>query len=266
MRFGVSPPWPARALGMVAVASLLMATSSSPADAQRRRGGGWGGGRGECMGVVEPNMPYDGRFIFARIRYAEIYSNGWAYDYPCTEKNFATILKEITTVRAYMDGGNVFDFDDPELFRFPIAYVSEPGYWYPTPAEAEGLRTFLAKGGFVIFDDFHYAQEWMVFEAGLRKALPNAKIVALDASHPVFDSFFRISALNLTYPGNPSLQSEFYGVYEDNDPAKRLMVVINYNNDLGNYIEHSGGGWYPVNLSNEAYRYVVNYIMYGMTR
>ena len=254
-----------RRIGLACLAAIVLATVAGEADAQRRgrRGGGFGG---ECQGAVEPNIPYDGRFVFARIRYAEIYSTGWQYDYPCTERNFATILKEITAVRPYMDGGNVFDFDDPELFRFPIAYVSEPGYWFPSDSEAEGLRAFVAKGGFVIFDDFHFAQEWMVFEAGLRKALPDAKIVPLDASHPVFDSFFRISSLSLTYPGDPSLQAEFYGVYEGNDPKKRLMVMINYNNDLGNYVEHSGGGWYPVNLTNDAYKYVVNYIMYGMTR
>ena len=247
-------------------AALAVSTVASSLEAQRRGRRGGGGGGGECRGFLEPNTPYDGRFIFARIRYREIYTDGWAYDYPCTEKNFTLILKEITAVRSYMDGGNVFDFDDPELFRFPIAYVSEPGYWYPTESEALGLRTYLAKGGFVIFDDFHYANEWMVFESGLRKALPNAQIVPLTPSHPVFDSFFSITAFTLTYPGNPSLQTEYYGVFEDNDPKKRLMIVINYNNDLGNYIEHSGGGWYPIELSNDAYKYVVNYIMYGMTR
>src|SRR5687768_13277262 len=135
-----------RRIGLACLAAIALATDAADADAQRRgrRGGGFGGG-GECQGAVEPNIPYAGRFVFARIRYAEIYSTGWQYDYPCTERNFATILKEITAVRPYMDGGNVFDFDDPELFRFPIAYVSEPGYWFPSDSEAEGLRAFVAK-------------------------------------------------------------------------------------------------------------------------
>ena len=239
---------------MTALAASWLALGAGPAAAQ------------ECMGYVEPNRPYDGRFIFARIRYAEVRSNGWQYDYPCTEINFGTILSEITTIKPYKDGGNVFDFDDPELFRFPVAYVSEPGYWYPSPAESEGLRNFVAKGGFVMFDDFHYAQEWMVFERGLRTALPDAKIYPLDRSHPIFDSFYKVDPFSMTYPGNPSLPSEFYGIFEDNDPKKRLMIMINYNIDIGNYIEHSGRNWYPVNLSNEAYKFAVNYIVYAMTR
>jgi hypothetical protein len=241
--------------------AMLVALAATSAHAQRRFGGG--GGR---RVYIAPNVPYDGRFTFARISYAEIYSVGWSYDYPDTERNFATILREITSIHPYMDGGNVFAFDDPELFKYPVAYVSEPGYWYPSKSEADGLRDYLAKGGFVIFDDFNYANEWMVFESGLRQALPNAKIVPMDASHPIFDSFFRISSLEMTYPGRPSLQAEFYGIYEDNDPKKRLMVIINYNNDIGDYLEHSGQGWYPVNLTNDAYKFAVNYIMYGMTR
>ena len=260
-RMTMSRPLP-RWREWAALVVIGAAVVSSPAEGQRRRGGfgGFGGA------YIEPNVPYDGRFTFARIRYEEVYSNGWAFDYPDTERNFATILREITSMKPYMDGGNVFTFDDPELFRFPIAYVSEPGFWYPSRAEAEGLRDYLAKGGFVIFDDFNYAQEWMVFEAGLRQALPNAKIVPMDPSHPIFDSFFRIASLDMTYPGRPSLPAEFYGVYEDNDPKKRLMVIINYNNDIGDYLEHSGRGRYPVNLTNDAYKFAVNYILYGMTR
>ena len=249
-----------------AAAIALVVLAAAPAEAQR----GWRGGRGVCNtpagDAIAPNIPYDGRFVFARIRYAEGPGSGWCYDYPFTELNFATILKEITTVRAYMDGGNVYTFDDPELLKFPVAYVSEPGFWYPSPSEAQGLRDYLAKGGFVIFDDFNYDQEWMVFEYGLRTALPNAKIVPMDPSHPIFDSFFRIGSLAMTYPGRPSLPAEFYGVYEDNDPKKRLVMIINFNNDIGDYLEHSGQGRFPINLTNDAYKFAVNYIMYSMTR
>ena len=41
--------------------------------------------------------------------------------------------------------------------------------------------------------------------------------------------------------------------------------MINYNNDIGDYMEWSGTWWLPVNLTNEAYKLAVNYIVYGMT-
>jgi hypothetical protein len=95
--------------------------------------------------------------------------------------------------------------------------------------------------------------------------LPGARIDRLDLSHPVFHSFFDIRTLDMDYPSNPWLKAEFLGIHEDNDPAKRLMVVINYNNDIGDYMEWSETNIWPVNVTNEAYKFAINYIMYGLT-
>ena len=63
----------------------------------------------------------------------------------------------------------------------------------------------------------------------------------------------------------PGLKAEFLGIHEDNDPRKRLVVIINYNNDIGDYMEHSDQGWWPVNISNDAYKLATNYIIYGLS-
>ena len=57
----------------------------------------------------------------------------------------------------------------------------------------------------------------------------------------------------------------FRGLYEDNDPKKRLMMVVNYNTDISQYWEWSGRGLRPFDETNEAYKLGVNYIVYGMT-
>jgi hypothetical protein len=154
--------------------------------------------------------------------------------------------------------------DDPALLKYPVAYLSEPGYWIPNDREAAGLRTWLAKGGFLIVDDFMRG-EWFNFEESMLRVLPGARIVRLDASHPVFDAFYHIGSLDMVYPHDPGLKAEFLGIHEDNDPTKRLMVVINYNNDIGDYMEWSGDGFWPVNITNDAYKLAINYIIYGMT-
>ena len=77
----------------------------------------------------------------------------------------------------------------------------------------------------------------------MRRVLPAGRIDRLDVTHPVFNTFFAIKSLDVPYPGTAgprALMGEFFGIYEDNDPAKRLMVVINYNMDLGDYVEWSG--------------------------
>lgn len=213
---------------------------------------------------IEPNVPYDGRFTFARIRYTVYRRSGWEFDYPTMERHLMEMIRETTSLQPHVTGSNIHAFDDPELLKYPIAYLSEPGYWLPSESEGAGLRNYLAKGGFLIVDDFMRG-EWRNFEAQIRRTLPKAQIARLDISHPIFNSFFRIKSLDMVYPHDSSLKSEFLGIFEGNDPSKRLLVVINYNNDIGDYMEHSEQGWWPVNISNDAYKFAINYIIYGLT-
>ena len=105
--------------------------------------------------VWEPNVPYDGKFTFARISYT-VYGrrSGWEYDYPAMERHLMTMVEEITELQPHRTGSNIHALDDPELLKYPVAYLSEPGYWHPSESEVLGLRTYLAKGGFLIVDDF----------------------------------------------------------------------------------------------------------------
>ena len=214
---------------------------------------------------VEPNARYDGRYTFVRLRYTVHSRSGWEFDYPAMERNFMTIVNDLTTLRPHVRESNVLAMDDPELARYSIAYLSEPGYWMPDAREAAGLREWLVKGGFLIVDDF-LLRQWDNFERSMRLVLPGARIVRLDASHPIFDSFFHISTLDgMWHPGTPSARAQYFGIYERNDPSRRLLAIINYNNDIGDYMEWSGEGWYPVNMSNDAYKFATNYLVYGLT-
>ena len=223
----------------------------------------------------EGNVPYDGRFTFARIRFGVGLTAGsfrgggrglppWAHDYPRAERNFMNILRETTFLQPYMDGGNIFTTDDRELTRFPLAYISEPGYWNPTESEVEGLRNYLLKGGFLIADDFRDA-DWFNFDAQMKRVIPGAEFVELDETHMIFDSFFRIESLKSLASPTYRVVPAYLGLHEENDPERRLMVIANYNNDIGEYWEYSDTGWLPIDLSNEAYKLGVNYVIYAMT-
>ena len=238
------------------VAAVAFIATFGLAHAQRFRGP-----------AIEPNVPYDGRFTFVRLQYTNLGGRGgWAFDYPAMERNFMTILEELTTVGPHVKGSNVLTMDDTALFHYTIAYLSEPGYWAPNDREAEGLRNWLKKGGFLIVDDF-FGRQWLQFEDAMRQVLPDARIVDLDVSHPIFNSFFTIATLEgLSHPSNPAYRAIYRGIYEDNDPRKRLMVIINYNNDIGDFMEWSGEGWYPINFTNDAYKLATNYVVYGLSR
>lgn len=216
--------------------------------------------------LTAEKIPYDPRFTFtfARPRHGVEYGRGeppWAHDYPRAERNFARILESVTLIRPNLTASNVFTQDDPDLFTSPVLYVSEPGFWTMNEAEAEALRQYLAKGGFMIFDDFR-DDHWYNFEEQIRRIVPGGRLVQLDESHPIFHSFFDIRIDETQgYYGPVS----FHGVFEDNDPAKRLLLVAGYNHDLGELWEFSDTGLVPVDLTNDAYKYGVNYVMYALT-
>jgi hypothetical protein len=49
------------------------------------------------------------------------------------------------------------------------------------------------------------------------------------------------------------------------DDTGRLMMVVNYNNDISDYWEWSDDPLVPIEQSNQAYKYGVNYVMYALT-
>lgn len=225
--------------------------------------------------VPYENFPYNGHFTFVRVKFEPTrWGRGphawgldlkWNHDYPTSEKNLMTILQHHSTLAPNMGKGNILGLDDPEIFKYPWAYLCEVGFWYPTDEEAENLRNYLLKGGFLVVDDF--IMDWQLenFKEQMARVLPGYSLVELDASHPIFDSFFHIGALNFVHPNFPEIIPVYYGFFEDNDPKKRLMVIANYNNDVGEYWEWSGTGWVPIDISNEAFKFGVNYVIYGMT-
>jgi uncharacterized protein DUF4159 len=252
---------------------VTLAGVAVSAAAQRRFFYGWD--------ETVTNVAYDGRFTFVRVRYTPAPGGYWAggrpsweHGYPLAEQNLVEIMREISVLDAHVDGFNVLTLDDPQLFKYPVAYIIEVGWWTLTPAEVSGLRSYLAKGGFLIVDDFKPAGwrgipggGWEPFVAAIQRVLPDVRLFDMDAGHPIFHSFFEIPpALLSDFPqaynyGRP----EFRGIYEDNDPRKRLMVIVNYNTDVSQYWEWSGRGLRPFDDTNEAYKLGVNYLMYGLT-
>ena len=218
-------------------------------------------------------VPYDGRFTFVRLQWGSGrgfgrrfgWDSAWNHDYPRAEQHLSLILRELTYLDARTDGSRILTLDDPELFRYPIAFMWEPGFWNLTDTEAESFRAYLQKGGFAVFEDFDGPQQWNHFEAQMRRVLPDGRFIKLENAHRIFDTFFRIENIESIVHPMTGQRPSYLGIFEDNDPSKRLMVVANFDNDVPEYWEWSGQGLYPFDASNEAYKLGVNYLIYGLT-
>lgn len=259
--------WRPVAVGLLT--AVVTVASSADLEGQRRRGGrrGWNGS--DLSLYQELNTPYTGEFTFVRLYYRTSSFDpnpGWSHDWPVAERNFAEIMDALTTIGPRLGGGNVLAMDDPELFKFPVAYLSEPGDWRMNAGEAKNLGDYLLKGGFLIIDDMGGPQHFRMAEQGLGFVLPGLQLVKLDVTHPIFDSFFHLEQSNIDMP-HPYWggMSSYWGIFEDNDPGARLMVIVNHDNDIGDYMEWSDSGFIPIELSNEAYKLGVNYVVYALT-
>ncbi len=226
---------------------------------------------------LPPNTPYDGRFTFVRMKYTTLPGGywyqglpAWMHGYPVADSNLMKIMKEVSDLDAHVEEINVTAWDDPAIFKYPVAYVIEAGWWDMTDAEAVAIRAYLRKGGFIIVDDFKKpggigGGGWDVFERNMRRVDPNIRFFEMDASHPIFHSFFEIDRLD-NFPQAYNVGAPiFRGVYENNDPSQRLEMIINYNTDISQFWEWSATGLRPVDETNEAYKLGVNYLIYGVT-
>jgi hypothetical protein len=267
-----------RLLALAALAVLMAVGSASRRDVVRA--GHSEGSKNHAplaapQDLEEWNSPYDGRYHFVRLRFAAGGGGGgfgrrrgggapWSHDFPRADRNFMKILDETTFVAPLVDGSNILGLDDPRLFQYPIAYIVEVGAWQPTDEEVQALSEYLEKGGFLIVDDFRGSYDLGNFEFQMNRVLPGVQLFALDDSHEIFDAFFRIDPLAVIPPYGGQFPV-FYGIFENNDPDGRLLAVVNYNNDIAEYWEFSDYGYYPIDLSNEAYKLGVNYIVYALT-
>ena len=222
------------------------------------------------------DLRYDARVTFVRLRWttgtfgalpAGMGTNFWLHEFPRAEQNLMSVLGDFTLVNANTDRSLVLPLDDPDLFKHPIAMLWEPGFWVMTDEQAERLRAYMLKGGFIIFNDFE-TRQWDNFAAQLKRVLPDAQLLKLDARHPIFNVFFSIEQIDKPNPINHHLAGftpEYFGVFEDNDPTGRLMAIVNYNTNLGEYWQLAGTGLLPFDAENTGFQIGVNYMMYGLT-
>ena len=264
------------ALPRALVITFIVVLLAAIALAQRGGFDGFGFG-GPVRFQMQPNARYDGRFTFVRVNYESAPGGywyrglpAWAHGYPVAEQNLMKIMNELSYLGANEEEINTLSLDDPELFKYPVAYIIEVSWWTLTDRHAAALREYMQKGGFVIVDDFKAKGDfgspgWDVFEANMQRVLPGARFVDMQSAHPIFHCFFEIETLaNFPQAYNAGAPS-FLGLYEDNDPKKRLQMIVNYNTDISQYWEWSGRGLRPFDETNEAYKLGVNYIIYGLT-
>jgi hypothetical protein len=230
------------------------------------------------LGASHANGRLDRReFCFTRAVFSGYYfssygPHAWTVDYPKADRQLMIGIRRLAKLLDASGEENAVRLDDPNLDRFPFIYAVEVGHMSLTEAEVQGLRRYLHAGGFLFVDDFWGSQEWQIFESQMRRVLPGSQIVELPLSHPLFSTFYEIKEiLQVPNVGNAKIgQSWEKDGYEAHcrgifDERGRLMMLINWNTDLGDAWEWADDPEYPVKYSAFAYQLGVNAILYAMS-
>ena len=215
--------------------------------------------------------PEGTEFIFARVHfnggargrgfgYRRI--EGWAHDYPEAEEHILQVANEATGMNVTKESYVIVNLDSEELFKYPFIYFSEVGEMNMTEREVGNFREYLSRGGFAMVDDFdsQYQLDW--FLGQMRMVFPDRNFVELTADHAIYHTFYEVPTLDVAAPYGQEGPPKFYGYF---DQRGRLCMIINHNNDIGDFWEWIDQPMYPLQPSTEALRFGINYFLYSMT-
>ncbi|MCG9126464.1 DUF4159 domain-containing protein [Candidatus Poribacteria bacterium] len=215
----------------------------------------------------------DYEFTFVRLKYhgSYRYRSLWHIDYPAAERNLLIQLRKHTDIKV-SPIEKVIEVGDQNLFDYPFAYIAELSRLNLSKKEAENLREYLLRGGFIMMDDFHGTEQWKRFYKQYKKIFPNRQPIDIPLTHPLFNCFFKIDKLMQIPAPAAYLSGRMYekdgrhvkckGVYDDKG---RLMMMINFNTDIGDAWQNANETYYPHELSNMAFKMGINTIVYALT-
>jgi hypothetical protein len=222
------------------------------------------------VAAVDASSTAPAEFHFVRVMYADngnrpSWRGWWAQDYNDAEANFLPNLARMT--RVSVGQPKTLPLTDERLFEYPWLYATQTGDWDLSDAELAQLREYLLRGGFLMCDDF-WGEEWQVFAETMARLFPEHPMEELHDADAVLrvvypiDEFTQIPGLRHLRNLDNLPAPRWYGIYDD---QRRLMVGINYNQDVGDSWEHANLPEYPQPMTALGYRFGINYIVYAMT-
>jgi len=146
-------------------------------------------------------MP-DSSFVICRLAYTQVRREqsgiGWETDYPYAEINLTTRFSELTRTRISRDTDGspnyyVVRATDDTLFNCPVIVASDAGTLGFTDAQAERLRQYFLKGGFLWADDFWGTAAWQNWKRQISRVLPSWYVCGLPTRNRPSKSNYRAS-------------------------------------------------------------------------
>lgn len=196
-----------------------------------------------------------GSLTIARVKYQ---GGGDWYNDPSALPNLARMLRETVTIDICDEEARVSLLDET-LFSYPILFITGHGEIVISDEEAERLRTYLLRGGFLYADD-DYGMD-RSFRKAMKKVFPERELVELEFSHPIYHIYFSFSHGLPKIHEHDNKPPEGYGLFDDHD---RLMVFYTYETNLSDGWADPGIHHDPAEKREEALKMGVNIMIWAL--
>lgn len=207
---------------------------------------------GAAAAQAQPRV--ESQFRIARLKYS---GGGDWYNDPSAEVNLLKFVRENTSIDA--DPRYQFvDLPSEALFSYPFLFMTGHGNVVFSDPEAQRLREYLLRGGFLYIDDDYGLDRSVRRE--MKKVFPEQEFVELPFSHGLFRAHFN-------FPGGLPKTHE----HDDKPPQGfglfhkgRLVVFYTYESNISD-------GWAdpevhndPENVRLDALRFGTNIVVWSL--
>jgi len=201
-------------------------------------------------------LELNGGFTIARLKYT---GGGDWYSDESSLRNLLRAVKERGDVRVSQDREAVVTPTDPEIWNYPMLFMTGHGNIKMSEEEARALRSYLDSGGLLWADD-NFGMD-KSFRELVKRLYPEAPLTELPFNHAIFryPSSFPAGAPKVhEHDGGPA---RVFGVIK----GGRLLVLYTFDCDIGNGIEDAGIHDDPAEKRQAALRFAVNVATYAVT-
>lgn len=221
--------------------------------------------QGFWRGCTDQNAPPSTELIVARWHFGtngNIGHMGWCHNYPNSDRNFNEFISNSTGIDVEVASYRIVELGDPDVFDYPFAYVSEPGEMELTDQEANNLREFIDRGGFVLMDDFDGSWQLENMRDEVQQVFPERPFFTVTTSHQVFNIHFELPDLEGMAPYVPGGKIVYFGMLNERG---ELAIAAGHNNDLANFWDWYDQAYAPLEPAADAFRLGINFVIWSMT-
>jgi hypothetical protein len=206
--------------------------------------------------TLGPTSDLSGGFTVARLKYT---GGGDWYSDESSLRNLLRALRARGDIRVTQEREPVVTPLDPEMWNYPLLFMTGHGNVKLSDDEIRALRRYLDQGGLLWADD-NFGMD-KSFRELMARVYPESPLVELPFSHLLFREPYAFPA------GAPKIHEHdggpprVFGVVR----GGRLSVLYTFDTDIGNGIEDEGNHPDPPEKRDAAMRFAINIATYAVT-